>query len=562
MKTADRSVSTLDRNRRRPVSHGRFAATAAVAALGSALLAVPGTAGAATTFRAGDVGFSIPTAKGSTWVYGDSWVNGRFVRNAMTLNGAYAGTIPSGTTRTWMWPGAPFRTPTGRIAMYGGEFTSTGTGGSWGFKLTNPFRAEFDPARASAATVKRLAPGGILWSASSVHDSQGPIVYGVDSNHRAHAGRPQADGSVLDVGTMGGTISNQFTVLKEPAGKWWLVGQLPFLSRRVVAYPLSGPTGKVTGSALKLITLPDPGSTRWTYAATIHTDYAGLLTWAVNGTGAGTPYGLQKSANFWPYTLYWARAAAAKTTTARTAGTASHRTARAADSAKLKINNGKGWGRLKSLEDDSTPGITGPDTVLMWASERQKELEQELARNQHNSTDSDWLGPLPEPLGEGMAPGAGSPSTWEFRGTNPEQPVGEDSDKARDSFLVPATLKGWKAQQEAAKAAIAAAAAELKAASDHLKALVEEQKAAEKAAKAAEKLAEARRKAAEDAGTENEDESKQAEREAEAAKQAAEQAIEQAKQQLEAAKQTAERAKANAEKASRKANGNGRASWD
>ena len=87
-----------------------------------------------------------------------------------------------------------------------------------------------------------------------------------------------------------------------------MVGSLPFLSRRVVAYQLSGPAGKVTGPGLTLITLPDPGPGGYAYAATVHPELDGLLTWAVNSTVKGAPYGLRQQAGFWPAALRFAHA--------------------------------------------------------------------------------------------------------------------------------------------------------------------------------------------------------------------------------------------------------------
>lgn len=513
-------------------SVARQAGTVAIAAA-AALLLLAGQASAATSFRAGDAGFSIATPSGSTWAYGDSWLNGRFIRNAVTLNGAYVGTIPSGSTRTWFWPGAPFKVSGGRIAMFGAEVAATSTGGVWGFNVLNGFRAEFDPRTPGKASVRHLARSSIVWAAASAEDSKGPIVFGIDSQHHAHAGRPNSSGGVTEVSAMGGTISGQFTVLKEPSGKWWMVGQLPFLSRRVVAYPLSGPTGKVTGPALKLITLPNPGATRWTYAATIHPEVAGLLTWAVNGTGPGTPYGLQKSRNFWPYTLFWARAAttAARRTTASAAAT-------------------------------GTVAATSASHVTLWATTRQAQLQRELAQQQQNSNPNTWLEPSPDPLGLGMSPKSGAPAVWELSSKSPTSPIGEDADDDRADFLVPATSTGQKAQQTAAKAAIAAAAAELKSLSDQMKALEAQEKAIDDQAKAAEDLIEAQKRLTEATGTEDEEAARQAEAAAEAAKDVAEAALEAAMAKLELAIEAAKDAMEKAVEAEKKANGKGRSSWD
>ncbi|MEI6447738.1 MAG: hypothetical protein WCO96_07645 [Actinomycetes bacterium] len=458
-----------------------MAAAATVASVAS-VAAMPSTASAA--FRAGDVGFSIRSQAGSTWVYGDSWNAGIFLRNAMTLNGVYKGTVRNPARSTWFWPGAPFKVAGGRIAMYGAEVTQKKPG-MWGMDVLGGVRAEFDPARPAAAKLTRMAPG-IIWAAASSEDSQGPIVYGVDANHHAHAGRPQPDGTVKRISEMGGTISGQFSVAQEANGKWWLVGQLPFLSRRVVAYPLSGQTGRVTGPAIKLITLPDPGPSRFAYAATLHPEYEGLMTYAVNGNGPGTPYGLQRVAGFWPFALYWARAAASQAAAAAKARAARRstfaRNAVAADSDDEKGNNGKAKGRGKKLAD--LP-ITD-SRVVLWATEKQKELENELERRQQLSVDRSWLGPAPDPLGPNMSPpGASAPAAWDQDGTEASPPIGEDSDSQQQDFLVPATPAGYSRQQAEARVAIEAAKAALEDVARQLKAAEDQQKAAEKAAKEA-----------------------------------------------------------------------------
>ena len=544
-----------------------------LAAVVASVAATPATASAA--FRAGDVGFSIPTQAGQTWVYGDSWNAGIFIRNAMTLDGDFKGSVRNPARSTWFWPGAPFKVAGGRIAMYGAEVTQK-TAGMWGMDVLGGIRAEFDPARPTAAKLTRMSPG-IIWAAASSEDSQGPIVYGVDANHQARAGRPQADGTVKQISTMGGTISGQFSVAQEVNGKWWLVGQLPFLSRRVVAYPLSSQTGKVTGPAIKLITLPEPGPNRFTYGATLHPEYAGLMTYAVNGNGPGTPYGLQRIEGFWPFALYWARAAADQAAAAAKAKSARHSTlarkATAAGSEGGQGNNGKAKGKGKKLADMS---IT-ESRVILWATEKQRDLEKELERRQRLSTGNNWLGPLPDQLGPNMAPAAASaPATWDQAGTDATPPIGEDADSQQQDFLVPATPAGYRRQQAEAKAAIEAAKAALEDIASQLKAAEDQQRAderaareADRAARAAARLAEAQKRAQDAQGTDEEAAAEQARQQADEAKQQADQAKEEArvakeaaKQQAEQAKQLADQAKAAAKAKEKAANGQGRKSWD
>ncbi|CAB4879543.1 unannotated protein [freshwater metagenome] len=341
-------------------------------------------------------------------------------------------------------------------------------------------------------------------------------VYGIDGNHHAHVARANDNGTTTEIGTMGGTISGQFTVLQEPSGKWWMVGQLPFLSRRVVAYPLSGPAGKVTGAGLKLITLPSPGPTRYTYAGTVHPELNGLLTWAVNGSGAGTPYGLQRQAAFWPLALTYAKAAAAATAAAK---------------AKIAIAG------------------TAGNTVKIWATSKQKELENELATNAELDLTQNWLAPLPDPLSPDLSiPSSSAPAAWEMSGraSDPSQPAGEDSDTGGD-FIVPETSAGYKAQQTLARAADSAAKASVKAAAAQTK-------AAEAAKAAVERQAEANKQAAEALGQQAK---LAAEKAAEQAKLAAEKAQAAAEKALEKAKNEA----AKAAEALKQANGKGRTNW-
>ena len=529
------------RSSRSPVTDRPSKLTAlavALAAAGLAAIAPSAEAG----LRAGDVGFSIKTAAGQTWVYGDSWNNGHFIRNAMTLDGSYSGSIPNPSSSNWVWPGAPYENGDGRIAMYGAEITQAKPG-IWGFKIVGGIKAVFNPANAASATVTRIAAGSKLWSAASASDSTGTLVYSIDRNHHAHAGRPQPDGSVTEVSAMGGTISGQFSVIADPDGNWWMVGQLPFLSRRVVAYPLSGPAGKVTGPALKLMTLPSPGAKRFTYGATIHNELSGLMTYAVNGSGPGTPYGLQRSEQFWPYALTFAQAALATPAAAAPLLRAARALSRAA--AHMAVVT------------------VGGDRVKLWPTEKQSELDAELNHRNQSWHGNDWLGSKPTDLGEGMNPSAGAPSVWDSAGTSPKQPDGEDSDSASSrEFLVPATAKGLKAQQTAAKSAVALATAQLKAASSELAAALAAERAQAAAAQANEKLIESQKHAAEAQGPAAIAAAKQAEKNAEKAKAAAERAAENAREQAANAVEAARSALAKANAALEKANGNGRRSWD
>ena len=488
---------------------GAFVTLAVSAAL------MPGNAIAA--FRAGDVGFSLKTDSGQTWVYGDSWNNGAFIRNAMTLDDAYVGTLRGVPKTNWVWPGAPFELPNGDIAMYAAEVTKVQSKtGMWSFKVLGGLRAQFDPAHAGLATVSAMPRPAILWSAAAANDGTNQYVYGIDANHHAHVGKVNDNGSVTAIRTMGGTISGQFTVLQDPTdNKWWMVGNLPFLSRRVVAYPLSGPAGTVTGSALKLITLPNPGASRYTYAATVHPELNGLLTWAVNGSGAGTPYGLQRQAAFWPLALTYAKAAAGATTaTVRTAASAT----------------------------------SGGDKVKLWDSSKQPELENELDAVAKLDTTTTWLGEAPGDLAPDMNPNATAPAVWEFgdSSTAPKKPIGEDDDKTT-TFMVPSTKVGFAAQQAAAAAALTAAkAAQTLAAAQLI--------AANKATSLAERQGEALKQAAE-AGTAAE--RRAAEKLANDLQKQAEKAQADAERALEKAKNAVEKAKAAVEKA----NGKGRTSW-
>lgn len=381
--------------------------TLAIVVTSLAMISVLPTNASAVVLRAGDVGFSATTKNGPMWVYGDSWVDGRLIRNAITVNGVFTGEIRGVQAGHWVWPGHPFPLPDGRYAMYGSEMMQT-TPGIWGFQSVRGIRAVFNPTSASGGTVRAMPATDLRWSAAATGGSTNPLVYSVDANHKAHVGRPNADGSVTDLRTMGGSISNQFSVIADSSGKWWLVGQLPFLSRRVVAYPLASRSGPVTGAYVPLATLPSPGATRFTYAATVHIDYSGLLTWAVNGTGDGTPYGLQRLDNFWPkaldavLTLKLGLAASASVTRlARAANVAEPSTADAARQLAQRVE--------VEIEDK------------IQSAEEAATLESKLEQGEG------WLAPPPEKLASGQTAMPGSPATLEFAGKGGKAPEGEDS---------------------------------------------------------------------------------------------------------------------------------------
>ena len=282
------------------------AISAFVACTAGAAASLPPTPQALT---AGDSGFSLVTPSGELWLYGDSKLNGSSIRNAVTLGGRYVGTIPASSPDRWIWPGAPFLLADGSVAMYTAEFVRTGQT-MWSYKPARNVRVKFASNDASAAQVEPSAPG-LIWGAASTRDSKGPIVYAVDGAQLAHSGRPQRDGSVRPESTVGGPISGQFSVAKSPDGRWWMVGQLPQLSRQIVGYPLSSPAGSVNAEAVNLMTVADPGPTGFTYAATLHPELDGLLTWAVNGSRPDDPYGLRRIERFWPTGLWIAQARAA-----------------------------------------------------------------------------------------------------------------------------------------------------------------------------------------------------------------------------------------------------------
>jgi hypothetical protein len=275
----------------------------AAAAIGLASAQTAAALPSSGQFKAGDVGISLPTVRGEVWLYGDSYIGRQMVRNAVTLNGSYRGTIPAPSPGTWFWPGTAFMASKGKVVVYGLQMARTGGSSPWDFKTVGAARAVIDPTNPAGGKVRPLPHDKLQWVSAAARDSKGTLLYAIDGRNRAHAGRPRPDGTVKEVAATGAWIGNQFSVVKDWYGNWWMVGQLPYLSRRVVAYPLSGPAGKVTGPALELYRLPDPGPNRINYATSVHPELNGLLTWAANGTGPGTPYGLQRRQRFWPYSL-------------------------------------------------------------------------------------------------------------------------------------------------------------------------------------------------------------------------------------------------------------------
>jgi len=400
-----------DRRTSRRSSKLAAAATAVLLAV-SALALAP--SGASAALRAGDVGFSFPSSAGPMWVYGDSWIDGRFIRNAITLSGHFSGEIKNVPDTHWVWPGAPFALPNGRIGMYGAEMRQESPG-MWGFKTVRGIRATFMPNAAWQAEVTPTN-SALVWSAAATRSSTNPIVYAVDSAHRAHSGWPSADGSVKEIRNMGGLISGQFSVIPDDNGRWWMVGQLPFLSRRVVAYRLVDRTGPVVGDYVPLATLPDPGANRFTYAATLHPEYGGLMTWAVNGSGPGTPYGLQRVNNFWPTSINAAltlRAAAAKAATVA-------RASRTATIAKVARPTQQEAAARRDLVDIQNRIDTQEEADRI-------EVEVEQAEG--------WLTEPPTQLDPGQDPESGSPAVREYsgRGEAVRSRRGEDQSSDRQA---------------------------------------------------------------------------------------------------------------------------------
>lgn len=177
-----------------------------------------------------------------------------------------------------------------------------------------------------------------------------------------------------------------------------MVGQLPYLSRRLVAFPLASRAGPVTGTYLPLATLPSPGATRFTYAGTIHPEIGGLLTWAVNGTGPGIPYGLQRIDGFWP---------------------------RALDAA---------------IAIQAAPSkVSGPTLVArrLLAAFQDRIDSQEEARRVETEFErrEGWLAPPPAPLPPGTVTSPGSPVFWTAGSSARRQPRGESALPAKRSGL-------------------------------------------------------------------------------------------------------------------------------
>lgn len=264
------------------------------------LFLIPTASAQAAAFRPGDVGFSLVTPKGTVWIYGDSWdTNGNFIRNAITLNGKYQGTIihrmPKGH---WMWLGAPFLLANGKVGVYGSEMIQKSKG-MWGFKRVGQVYVEFDPKNVKGAQTTRIDKTSTPWSCASAVDGEGPLVYTVDSKHHPRVGRPQADGSVKPLATLEAQLSGHFSVIQDDKGKWWMVGTGIMLSRRVWAYPMESPQGPVNGKKRLLTTLPSPGAANYVYHVTIHPEENGLLTYAINGSGPGSMYMMKRISNFW-----------------------------------------------------------------------------------------------------------------------------------------------------------------------------------------------------------------------------------------------------------------------
>lgn len=274
--------------------------TTAAAVCALTVVLFPDPAGAA--FRAGDVGQTLQTPKGLMWIHGDSWNNGMFVRNAVVLNGKYMGTVNGVPRGNWVWLGAPWMLPDGRVAVFGSEMTQKSKG-MFGFERVGNVYATFDPEKPREAQVRRLGPGS-PWSAATARDEIGQLVYKIDADRRPMVGRPDAEGNVETLDTFrNAQISGQFSILQDPWGDWWMVGSYIMLSRKVVAYRLAGPAGPVQGKMITLTMLPKQPDKWYVYAATVHPELDGLLTYATNGKGPGGTYGLKRIENFWPGAL-------------------------------------------------------------------------------------------------------------------------------------------------------------------------------------------------------------------------------------------------------------------
>lgn len=251
-----------------------------------------------TQVRTGDVGFSLKTRQGEMWTYGDSWINGRFIRNAITLNGEYRGTLRAPGLEGWIWPGAPLELDDGRIVMYASQHRQAAPG-MWGTQRIQTVRIFFRPAHPERAQIQPLGSAA-PWSADSLVYGGQKLFYGVNREHRARVGYVNNRGEITQTAELGPLVSGRYTVLQDGQQRWWLVGFLPWLSRRVVAYPMYNPT-KLKSHRFRLLqTLPQPADGWFVYDGLVHPEKDGLFTWAENGKGPGGRYGLKRKTGFWP----------------------------------------------------------------------------------------------------------------------------------------------------------------------------------------------------------------------------------------------------------------------
>jgi len=251
--------------------------------------------------RAGDVGFSLPTRHGLMWVYGDSWYNGHFIRSAITLNGKYTGFLAGVRRGHWIWPGAPWQRADGKIVMYGSENQTPAGKGPWQKSFVRGLKIVFDPRKPRSAWVTPTK--GTVWAAEAVQWRKAVYVYSVNSKYQAEVARVDRAGNPQRIRTLGGFLGGHFSVVQDSKHRWWTVGLGGMLSRKLWAYRMAGPAGPMSKKPVLLAILPKPGKKRYTYAADIHPELGGLLTWAVNGVGPGTAYGLQKRYGWWPKAL-------------------------------------------------------------------------------------------------------------------------------------------------------------------------------------------------------------------------------------------------------------------
>lgn len=256
---------------------------------------------ASSNFRPGDVGFSLYNKYGHVWLYGDSWYRGRFIRSAVTVNGRYTGFLAGVKRGNWIWPGAPWNLPDGRIMMYASENKTPSGKGPWQRSFVRGLRVVFDPRYPGRAKV--YPTPGTVWSADAVRWRGQLYLYSVNSRYQAYVAKTSATGVVQSTRKLGGFLGGHFSVVQDSKKRWWMVGLGGMLSRRLWAHRLESPWGPIISKPVLLATLPKPGLKRFTYAADVHTELGGLLTWAVNGTGPGTPYGLQKRPGWWPGAL-------------------------------------------------------------------------------------------------------------------------------------------------------------------------------------------------------------------------------------------------------------------